>query len=468
MAKQKTKFVCQECGYESTKWMGKCPGCQSWNTLVEEREAAANTKKRGFVTSDTTGTTKPQPISKIERNEEERSSTHIDELNRVLGGGIVPGSLVLVGGDPGIGKSTLLLQVSSMIARNKKRVLYISGEESVRQTKLRADRLGIDEDDLFVLAETDVAIIEKVIDEVAPSLVIIDSIQTVHMEEVTSAPGSVSQVRECTSAFMRVAKTRGIAVFLVGHVTKQGTIAGPRILEHMVDTVLYFEGEQHNTYRILRAVKNRFGSTNEIGIFEMKESGLEEVLNPSEIFLEERSAGAAGSAVVASLEGTRTVLVEIQSLIAPTSFGNPRRMATGIDHNRISLIMAVLEKRVGLMLQNQDAYIKVAGGVRLDEPSIDLAISVAIASSFKDVPTEAGDVIIGEVGLTGEVRRVSRVEQRVQEAAKLGFTRVIIPSKSLEGWTAPGNIQVVGVQTVSEALDVTLGGKTRGTPSFEL
>lgn len=468
MAKQKTKFVCQDCGYESTKWMGKCPGCQSWNTLVEEREAATNTKKRGFVTSDGPRNIAPQPITKIARNDEERSSTHIDELDRVLGGGIVPGSLVLVGGDPGIGKSTLLLQVSSTVARNKKRVLYISGEESVRQTKLRADRLGVEEDDLFVLAETDIAIIEKVIDEVAPALVIIDSIQTVHMEEVTSAPGSVSQVRECTSAFMRIAKTRGIAIFLVGHVTKQGTIAGPRILEHMVDTVLYFEGEQYNTYRILRAVKNRFGSTNEIGIFEMKESGLEEVLNPSEIFLEERSAGAAGSAVVASLEGTRTVLVEIQSLIAPTSFGNPRRMATGIDHNRISLIMAVLEKRVGLLLQNQDAYIKVAGGVRLDEPSIDLAISVAIASSFKDVPTEAGDVIIGEVGLTGEVRRVSRVEQRVQEAAKLGFTRVIVPSKSLEGWTAPSNIQVVGVQTVSEALDITLGGKTRGTPSFEL
>jgi DNA repair protein RadA/Sms len=468
MAKQKTKFVCQDCGYESTKWMGKCPGCHSWNTLVEEREAAPKTQRRGFSTTDGPRKIKAEPITKIERRDEARSSTHINELNRVLGGGIVPGSLVLFGGDPGIGKSTLLLQVSAMVAGNKKRVLYISGEESVKQTKLRADRLGIEEDDLFVLAETEVAVIEQVIEEMQPALVVIDSIQTVHQEDVTSAPGSVSQVRECTASFMRIAKTKGIAIFLVGHVTKQGAIAGPRILEHMVDTVLYFEGDQHHTYRILRAVKNRFGSTNEIGIFEMKESGLEEVLNPSEIFLEERSAGAAGSAVVASMEGTRTVLVEIQSLISPTSFGNPRRMATGVDHNRISLIMAVLEKRVGMMLQNQDAYIKVAGGVRLDEPSIDLAITVAIASSFRDVATEPGDVIIGEVGLTGEVRRVSRIEQRVMEAAKLGFTRVIVPQKCLEGWKAPSGIQVVGVKTVAEALEVTLGGKTSGTPSFEL
>ncbi|CAM3894945.1 DNA repair protein RadA [Alkalicoccus chagannorensis] len=468
MAKQKTKFVCQECGYESAKWMGKCPGCHAFNTLVEERVADPSAKRRSFVTSDGPRQVKPEPITSIDRQDEKRTSTNIDELNRVLGGGIVPGSLVLVGGDPGIGKSTLLLQVSAAIARTQKRILYISGEESVKQTKLRADRLGIEEDQLLVLAETDVAVIEKVIEEIDPSLVIIDSIQTIHQEDVSSAPGSVSQVREGTSAFMRIAKTRGIAVFLVGHVTKQGSIAGPRILEHMVDTVLYFEGEQHHTYRILRAVKNRFGSTNEIGIFEMKESGLEEVLNPSEIFLEERSAGAAGSAVVASLEGTRTVLVEIQALISPTSFGNPRRMATGVDQNRISLIMAVLEKRVGMMLQNQDAYVKVAGGVKLDEPSIDLAVTTAIASSFRDASTEPGDVIIGEVGLTGEVRRVSRIEQRVQEAAKLGFTRVIVPSKCLEGWQPPSNIQVVGVKTVGEALDVTLGGKTSGTAPFEL
>ncbi|MFA9556446.1 DNA repair protein RadA [Evansella sp. AB-rgal1] len=468
MVKRKTKFVCQDCGYESTKWMGKCPGCQNWNTMVEEFEAAPSKKERGFVTSSSTSVAKPQPITKIESKEEDRYDTYITELNRVLGGGIVPGSLVLVGGDPGIGKSTLLLQVSGEIAKREHRVLYISGEESVKQTKLRADRLNIGADELFVLAETDVEIIEKMISEIQPTLVVIDSIQTVYLDSVTSAPGSVSQVRESTAAFMRIAKTKGIAIFIVGHVTKQGAIAGPRLLEHMVDCVLYFEGERHHTFRILRAVKNRFGSTNEIGIFEMKEVGLEEVLNPSEIFLEERTEGAAGSAVVASMEGTRTVLVEIQSLISPTSFGNPRRMATGIDHNRISLIMAVLEKRVGMMLQNQDAYIKVAGGVKLDEPSIDLAIAVAIASSFRDAATPPTDVIIGEVGLTGEVRRVSRVEQRVIEASKLGFKRVILPEKNLGGWTVPKGIEVIGVNTVNEALEVTLGGTTSGAPRFEL
>ncbi|MCR6098372.1 DNA repair protein RadA [Salipaludibacillus agaradhaerens] len=467
MAKRKTKFVCQDCGYESTRWMGKCPGCQNWNTLVEEIESDSSAPKRGFSTGEKR-TVKPEPITAIERTEEPRISTYINELNRVLGGGIVPGSLVLVGGDPGIGKSTLLLQVSSTLSERKQRVLYISGEESTKQTKLRADRLGIGNDQLFVLAETDVDHIEKVIEEMKPSLVIIDSIQTVYLESITSAPGSVSQVRECTSAFMRIAKTKGIAIFLVGHVTKQGSIAGPRILEHMVDSVLYFEGERHHTYRILRAVKNRFGSTNEIGIFEMKEEGLEEVLNPSEIFLEERSTGAAGSAVVASMEGTRPVLVEIQSLISPTSFGNPRRMATGIDHNRISLIMAVLEKRVGMMLQNHDAYVKVAGGVRLDEPSIDLAIAVSIASSFRDAPTAPADAIVGEVGLTGEVRRVTRVEQRVNEAAKLGFKRVIIPKKNEGGWTIPSGIEVTGVSSVNEAIDVTLGGVSSGSPKFEL
>ncbi|MGJ9384582.1 DNA repair protein RadA [Salipaludibacillus sp. CF4.18] len=468
MAKRKTKFVCQDCGYESAKWMGKCPGCQSWNSLVEEVEAEPTARKRGFGSATATRITKPQPITKIERTDEARISTHINELNRVLGGGIVPGSLVLVGGDPGIGKSTLLLQLSATLSERNERVLYISGEESVKQTKLRADRLGIGNDNLFVLAETDVEHIEKVIEEMNPSLVIIDSIQTVYLDGVTSAPGSVTQVRESTSAFMRIAKTTGIAIFLVGHVTKQGSIAGPRILEHMVDCVLYFEGDRHHSYRILRAVKNRFGSTNEIGIFEMKELGLEEVLNPSEIFLEERSSGAAGSAVVASMEGTRTVLVEIQSLISPTSFGNPRRMATGIDHNRISLIMAVLEKRVGMMLQNHDAYVKVAGGVRLDEPSIDLAIAVSIASSFRDSPTAPADVIIGEVGLTGEVRRVSRVEQRVQEALKLGFKRVIIPKKCLGGWKIPDGIEVIGINSVNEALNLTLGGVSSGSPTFEL
>ncbi|MFS0784842.1 DNA repair protein RadA [Shouchella sp. 1P09AA] len=456
MAKAKTKFVCQECGYESAKWMGKCPGCQSWNTLVEEKAVQEKQRSRSYVTSGAT-IHKAQPITSVVSEKEPRVSTTMTELNRVLGGGIVPGSLVLVGGDPGIGKSTLLLQLSAKLAKTKERVLYISGEESVKQTKLRADRLELSSEDLYVLAETDVSLIEQAIDQVQPSLVIIDSIQTVYQEELTSAPGSVAQVRECTATFMRIAKTRGTAVFIVGHVTKQGSIAGPKMLEHMVDSVLYFEGERHHTYRILRAVKNRFGSTNEMGIFEMKELGLEEVLNPSEIFLEERSQGAAGSVVVASMEGTRPVLVELQALISPMGFGNPRRMATGLDHNRVSLLMAVLEKRIGMLLQNQDAYLKVAGGVKLDEPAVDLAIALSIASSFRNQPTEPMDVAIGEVGLTGEIRRVSRIEQRVNEAAKLGFKRVIIPEKNLGGWTTPEGIEIVGVATLDKALDVALG-----------
>lgn len=458
MAKRKTKFVCQECGYESAKWMGKCPSCQSWNTMVEEFEQTARQTSRSYVTSGASGNSKPQSIVSIKSNMEPRIGTKMKELDRVLGGGVVPGSLVLVGGDPGIGKSTLLLQLSAKLAETGQRVLYISGEESVKQTKLRADRLNLSSQDLYVLAETDITLIERAIDEVQPVLVVIDSIQTVYQEEVTSAPGSVAQVRECTAAFMRMAKTRGIAIFIVGHVTKQGSIAGPKLLEHMVDSVLYFEGERHHTYRILRAVKNRFGSTNEMGIFEMKELGLAEVVNPSEIFLEERSQGTAGSIVVASMEGTRPVLVELQALISPTSFGNPRRMATGIDHNRVSLLMAVLEKRVGLLLQNQDAYLNVAGGIRLDEPAIDLAIAISIASSFRNQITSPTDVVIGEIGLTGEIRRVSRIEQRVHEAAKLGFQRAIIPARNLGGWTYPEGMKVVGVSALEEALQVGIGG----------
>ncbi|GGB49742.1 DNA repair protein RadA [Lentibacillus populi] len=456
MAKRKTKFVCQDCGYESAKWMGKCPGCNRWNTLVEEVEATGNRSSHGLA-RDIRQASKPEKITAIESQKEPRITTTMKEFNRVLGGGIVPGSLVLIGGDPGIGKSTLLLQISSQLAEKQLQVLYISGEESGRQTKLRADRLGITADSLYVLSETNLYDIANHIEKINPSFVVIDSIQTIFREEVTSAPGSVSQVRECTSELMKIAKTNGVPIFIVGHVTKEGAIAGPRMLEHMVDAVLYFEGERHHTYRILRGVKNRFGSTNEMGIFEMKEAGLREVLNPSEIFLEERSHGAAGSTVVASMEGTRPVLVEIQALISPSSFGNPRRMATGVDANRVPLLMAVLEKRVGLMLQNQDAYIKVAGGVKLDEPAIDLAIAVAIASSFRDQPTKPDDIFIGEVGLTGEVRRVSRIEQRVQEAAKLGFKRVICPENNLDGWTVPKSIQVVGVKTVQEALEEGMG-----------
>lgn len=456
MSKSKTKFVCQECGYESPKWLGKCPGCNNWNTLVEEIQSKPSVHS-GFSSA---GSVKQvaQPLTSVESDEEPRLNTTMDELNRVLGGGLVSGSLILVGGDPGIGKSTLLLQTSVAIAHQGHRVLYISGEESVKQIKLRADRLGVQTPNLYVVAETDLELIEQQITNVAPVVMIVDSIQTVYHPTITSAAGSVAQVRETTAHLMRIAKGRGIATFIVGHVTKEGAIAGPRMLEHMVDAVLYFEGERHNTFRILRAVKNRFGSTNEIGIFEMKERGLAEVANPSEIFLAERPVGVAGSTVVASIEGTRPVLVELQALVSPTSFVTPRRMATGVDHQRVAMIMAVLEKRVGLMLQNQDAYVNVAGGVRLDEPAIDLAIAISIASSFRDQPTNSHDVVIGEIGLTGEVRGVSRIEQRIREAEKLGFKRVIVPEKNIRGIETFTDIEVIGVRSVEEALREVMRG----------
>ncbi len=451
MAKRKTKFMCNSCGYESAKWMGRCPGCGEWNTMVEEIEVVTKGPRRTFQHSESTAQ-KATPITAVEIADEPRVDTDLAELNRVLGGGIVPGSLILIGGDPGIGKSTLLLQVSALLANKGQRVLYMSGEESIRQTKLRAERLGVTSAELYIYSETNLELVNEAIDSVEPKFVVIDSIQTVHHPEVTSAPGSVSQVRECTAELMRIAKTKNIAIFLVGHVTKEGQIAGPRLLEHMVDTVLYFEGERHHTYRILRSQKNRFGSTNEIAIFEMLQGGLKEVLNPSELFLQERSQGAAGSTVVASMEGTRPILVEIQSLVTPTSFNYPKRMASGIDQNRVQLLMAVLEKRMGMLLQTQDAYIKVAGGVKLDEPAIDLAVLTTIVSSYRDVAVSAHDCFIGEVGLTGEVRRVSRIEQRVQEAAKLGFKRAIIPASNLGGWDYPKGIQVVGVESINDAL----------------
>lgn len=454
MAKKKTKFMCTGCGYEAPKWMGRCPGCGEWNTMIEDVEIVQKGPRGAFQHTVSKSQQKAMPIISVETQEEPRVQTELHELNRVLGGGVVPGSLVLIGGDPGIGKSTLLLQVSALLSNQGHRVLYISGEESVRQTKLRAERLGVKSAELYIYSETNLEFLHETIEEVQPKFVIVDSIQTVHHSEVTSAPGSVSQVRECTAELMRIAKTKNIAIFLVGHVTKEGQIAGPRILEHMVDTVLYFEGERHHTYRILRSQKNRFGSTNEIAIFEMLQGGLKEVLNPSELFLQERSQGAPGSTVVASMEGTRPILVEIQALVTPSSFNYPKRMATGLDQNRISLLMAVLEKRMGLMLQAQDAYIKVAGGVKLDEPAIDLAVLVCIVSSFKDANANATDCFVGEVGLTGEVRRVSRIEQRVQEAAKLGFKRAIIPASNLGGWEYPEGIQVMGVETVNQALKI--------------
>ncbi|MED3661678.1 DNA repair protein RadA [Ureibacillus sp. FSL K6-8385] len=457
MAKKKTKFCCQSCGYESPKWLGRCPGCGGWNTFAEEIEVIS--RGRGVFQHSETISQKAVPIINIDSREEQRIETNMTELNRVLGGGIVPGSLVLIGGDPGIGKSTLLMQLSADLSNQGYRVLYISGEESLKQTGLRATRLGVQSKELYIYPETDLELIRHSIEEVQPKLIVVDSIQTVYHPSVESAPGSVSQVRECTSELMRIAKTKGIATFLVGHVTKEGQIAGPRILEHMVDTVLYFEGERHHTYRILRSHKNRFGSTNEIAIFEMIHSGLKEVLNPSELFLEERSHGAAGSTVVASMEGTRPILVEIQSLVTPTSFNYPKRMATGVDQNRVQLLMAVLEKRMGMLLQAQDAYVKVAGGVKLDEPAIDLAVLVSIVSSYKNQPVNVTDVFIGEVGLTGEVRRVSRIEQRVYEAAKLGFKRVFIPASNLGGWDYPKDIQVVGVHTINEALKACFGNE---------
>jgi DNA repair protein RadA/Sms len=451
MAKLKTKFFCQECGFESAKWLGKCTSCQAWNSFVEEMETS-EVKTQGMNTPYLRSQEKAISIIDIESVGDQRILTNNLELNRVLGGGVVPGSLILVGGDPGIGKSTLLLQTSHALTEKGLKVLYISGEESAKQTKIRAERLNALSPLLYVLCETNLEFIMEAIEQIQPQFLVIDSIQTVYHPTVASAPGSVSQVRECTSHFMRIAKIKGIATVLVGHVTKEGAIAGPRLLEHMVDCVLYFEGERHHSYRLLRAVKNRFGSTNEIGIFEMTEDGLTEVNNPSELFLSERPLGVSGSTVVASMEGTRPVLVELQALVCATNFPSPRRMSTGIEHNRLSLIIAVLEKRIGLFLQNQDAYLNVAGGVKLDEPAVDLAVAVSIASSFRDLPTQPYDVVFGEIGLTGEVRGVSRIDQRVKEAHKLGFKRVIMPQKSLKGWTAPSGIEVIGVQTVAEAL----------------
>ncbi|WP_283678021.1 DNA repair protein RadA [Lentilactobacillus sp. Marseille-Q4993] len=455
MAKVKTQFVCQNCGYISPRYLGRCPNCNEWNTLVEETVQKESSTSVKAVRNTRTHNTEPEPINSVKFEEEDRFKTGNEELNRVLGGGVVPGSLVLIGGDPGIGKSTLLLQVSGELCKRFK-VLYVSGEESASQIKMRADRLDVSGSDLLVFPETDMNVIKNTINDVQPDVVIIDSVQTMQIPELQSATGSVAQIREVTADLMSVAKDQGITVFVVGHVTKGGAIAGPKILEHMVDTVLYFEGDLHHSYRILRAVKNRFGSTNELGVFEMRETGLVEVNNPSEIFLEERLKDATGSAIVVSMEGTRPILVEIQALITASVFGNAQRTATGVDRNRVSLIMAVLEKRAGLLLQNQDAYLKAAGGVKLNEPAIDLAIAVSIASSYKNKGTLPNDCFIGELGLTGEVRRVTRIEQRVAEAQKLGFKRVILPANNLSGWTAPSGIEVVGVKTLAQALKVAL------------
>lgn len=456
MAKVKTQFVCQNCGYISPRYLGRCPNCNEWNTLVEETitpkpSSASNTLRRTGIHDN-----QPEPIDQVKFQSENRFKTKMEELNRVLGGGVVTGSLILIGGDPGIGKSTLMLQLSGELSQSGK-ILYVSGEESASQIKMRANRLGVSGGQLYVYPETDMDVIKSTISEMKPDAVVIDSVQTMQIPELQSATGSVAQIREVTADLMNVAKGQGVTVFVVGHVTKGGAIAGPKILEHMVDTVLYFEGDLHHSYRILRTVKNRFGSTNELGVFEMRTDGLHEVTNPSEIFLEERLKDATGSAIVVSMEGTRPILVEIQALVTASVFGNAQRTATGLDRNRVSLIMAVLEKRAGLMLQNQDAYLKAAGGVKLDEPAIDLAIAVSIASSYKNRGTSPTECYVGELGLTGEVRRVTRIEQRVSEAQKLGFKRVLVPANNLQGWTPPKGIQVVGVSTLSQALKLALG-----------
>ncbi|EHJ53140.1 DNA repair protein [Streptococcus macacae NCTC 11558] len=416
---------------------------------MEEVEVSEVKNARVSLTGEKT---RPVKLNQVTSSQVSRTKTEMEEFNRVLGGGVVPGSLVLIGGDPGIGKSTLLLQVSTQLAKQGI-VLYVSGEESAQQIKLRSERLGDIDNEFYLYAETNMQSIRAEIEKIQPDFLIIDSIQTVMSPEISSVQGSVSQVREVTAELMQLAKTNNIATFIVGHVTKEGTLAGPRMLEHMVDTVLYFEGERQHTFRILRAVKNRFGSTNEIGIFEMRSGGLVEVLNPSQVFLEERLDGATGSAIVVTMEGTRPILAEVQALVTPTVFGNAKRTTTGLDFNRVSLIMAVLEKRCGLLLQNQDAYLKSAGGVRLDEPAIDLAVAVAIASSYKEKPTSPKDCFIGEIGLTGEIRRVNRIEQRINEAGKLGFTKIYVPKNSLTGLAVSNTIQIIGVTTVNEVLE---------------
>lgn len=432
MAKGKRSVVyfCGNCGYESAKWMGQCPSCKEWNTFTEEIVKAASTGMGGALKSVIPSAEKARPVtfSDISLSEEERKKTGIEELDRVLGGGIVPGSLTLVGGDPGIGKSTLLLQVCQRLAEQHVGILYISGEESLKQIKMRAIRIGSFTDDLTLLCETNLSIIEEVIRRVKPQVVVIDSIQTMFSEEIGAAPGSVSQVREATGVFLQLAKGLAISIFIVGHVTKEGTVAGPRVLEHMVDTVLYFEGDRHASYRILRGVKNRFGSTNEIGVFEMRNEGLVEVLNPSEFMLNGKPRGASGSIVVCSIEGTRPILLEVQALVCDTNFNIPRRQATGTDFNRVNLLMAVLEKRMNISMAHCDAYVNLAGGIRMAEPAIDLGIVLAILSSYRNRPIPDKTVAFGEVGLSGEIRAVSMPEQRVLEAKKLGFEVCIIPA----------------------------------------
>jgi len=454
LGKTKTKFICQECGYESPKWMGKCPGCSNWNTFIEEIEEKETKKNNRGISS-----TKLMKLKDISVVEEERISTTYSELDRVLGGGIVNSSLVLVGGDPGIGKSTLLMQTADRVAKQNQKVLYVTGEESARQIKIRAERLGMESNNIYILAETNVEHIISSIEKLNPNLLILDSIQTIYNPEITSAPGSVSQVKEVTATIMRITKSSYMSTFIVGHVTKQGSIAGPRVLEHMVDTVLYFEGDTQHSYRILRAVKNRYGSTNEVGVFQMNDSGLEEIINPSSFFLESRTENSYGSVIAASMEGTRPLLIEIQALISHSSFGVPRRVTTGVDNSRAAMLMAVLEKKVGIQLQNSDAYINVIGGMQVKETAVDLPILCAIASSFKEIKIDQNTIIMGEVGLSGEIRGIKDIDKRIKEAQKMGFKRAVVPFsniKNIKNDKVSEEIEIINVKTIEKVLDILL------------
>ena len=458
MAKLKTKYKCRSCGYISASYLGRCPNCGAWNQFEKETEAVQNRSTKGSPSRliKKTGISEPVKLENIKAEKEERIQTSMEELNRVLGGGIVPGSLVLIGGDPGIGKSTLMLQIMSELA-GKYKVLYVSGEESANQIKLRADRLGLPANDMMLYPETDMEDIRQQIAALAPDFVVIDSIQTMNEPSLDSMTGSASQVREVTSELMKIAKMDAITVFVIGHVTKEGAIAGPKILEHMVDTVLYFEGDEHHAYRILHSVKNRFGAANEIGMFEMVNNGLKEVTNPSAIFLDERLPKSTGSAIVVSLEGTRPILAEIQALVTPTAFGYAKRTTSGIDYNRAGLLLAVLEKRGNLMLQNQDVYLTATGGIRLNEPAVDLAVVMAIASSYKNQEILPTDCFVGEVGLTGEVRRVNQIDARIKEAAKTGFKRIFIPKHNMHSSLKNADIEIIPVSSIPQALKLVLG-----------
>lgn len=459
MAKVKTRYKCRNCGYISASYLGRCPNCGAWNQFEKETEQVktVSTKATASRLMTNTGNNEPVNLKNIKTHKEERLVTPFEELNRVLGGGIVPGSLVLIGGDPGIGKSTLMLQISSALARDKK-VLYVSGEESANQIKLRADRLHVGESGILLYPETNMENIRQQIDDLKPDFLVIDSIQTMNEPSLDSMVGSASQVREVTSELMKIAKNDQITVFVIGHVTKEGSIAGPKILEHMVDTVLYFEGDSNHSYRMLRSVKNRFGAANEMGMFEMKTEGLSEVTNPSAIFLDERLPNSTGSAVVVSLEGTRPILADIQALVTPTAFGYAKRTTSGLDYNRVALLLAVLEKRGNLMLQNQDAFLTATGGIKLNEPAIDLAIAMAVASSYKNKEIAATDCFVGELGLTGEVRKVNQIEARVNEAAKVGFKRIFIPKHNMSNKLKANNkIEVIGVASLPQTLKLVFG-----------